>query len=453
MKIKLIIIVLLFIIQAKAQCYRFVNAGNYQTLALKSDNTLWGFGANYNGELGDGTYNVRNTISQIGVGSNWLMISTGAEHTIAIKTDGTLWAWGSNTSGQLGDGTTIKKNIPIQIGTDNNWQSVSTKGWTSFGIKNNGTLWGWGQNTVSNIGLGYYSLNITVPTQVGIENNWKNIYAGHDHNIAIKTDNTLWCWGSNAFGQVGTGVFLGNYLTPTQVGTNTDWKTASTGLYHTLAIKNNGTLWAWGSNENGALGDGTTTNKNLPIQIGTSTDWNILSATYNSSYGIKNDGSAWAWGNNSNYELGNGSTTNSYLPIQIGNESNWKSISCRASHEIALKTDNSIFYWGNNNNAIPNQSNIPLQLTNSCVLSINNYSHNSELLYLYPNHAKQIVRIFNGSESTIQSVIFIDMTGKKILDVNKNFDEINIEKLQNGIYIVSVNLGIDGYSNIKFIKE
>ena len=421
-------------------------------MALKSDNTLWGWGANYNGELGDGTYQIRPTISQIGTSSNWLKISTGTEHVIAIKTDGTLWAWGSNNSGQLGDGTTIKKNTPIQIGTDNDWQSVSTKGFTSFAIKNNGTLWGWGQNNISNVGLGFYSLNITVPTQVGTETNWKNIDAGFDITVAIKTDHTLWAWGSNLYGKIGVGGFSGNYLSPIQVGTDTDWKEASTG-YHTLALKQNGTIWAWGNNSYGELGDNTNINKDLPMQIGIDSDWlNIYATTY-SSYGIKNDGTLWSWGSNANYEMGNGTTTNINIPTQVSNETNWESISPRGIHVAALKADKSIYYWGANYGVLPATIvTTPIMMANNCLLSSENFYTDVEL-QLFPNPGNYIVTIDNKSNQKIANVVFIDMVGKEVITLNKNFDTINVGMLENGIYQVIIKLEEDYIKIVKFIKK
>ena len=451
MNIKLIIIIVICVFKANAQCYTIINSGNYQILALKSDNTLWGRGSNYEGELGDGTYLIRNTMSQIGTDSNWSKISTGNAHTIAIKIDGTLWAWGGNSAGQLGDGTTIKKNIPVQIGNDNDWQYISTKGFTSFAIKSDGTLWGWGQNNISNIGLGYYSLNVTVPTQVGTENNWKYIFAGFDHTIAIKTNNTLWAWGSNLYDKIGVGSFSGNYLLPIQIGTDTDWKTASTG-YQTLAIKNNGTLWAWGRNTYGELGDATNINKNLPLQIGTDTDWNSVSATINSSFGIKNNGTLWAWGNNSNYEFGNSISTSSNIPVQVNNETNWQSISPRQTHEIALKTDFSVYYWGVSNYAIPSVSSTPIQFAASCTLSTENFLLYNDI-YLFPNPANQKVEVVNKSTKEIISIFFIDIIGKKVLEQNNNFETISIGKLESGIYSVIINFKNESFKTLKFIKK
>lgn len=452
MKIKLLFITVVYSLFSNAQCFRYVDAGNYFVLALKSDNTLWGWGANYNGELGDGTYQIRPTISQIGTESNWLAIATGSEHTIAIKTDGTLWAWGSNNSGQLGDGTTIKKNIPIQIGTDNDWQSVSTKAFTSFAIKNNGTLWGWGQNNISNVGLGFYSLNVTVPTQVGTESNWKNIYAGFDMTAAIKTDNTLWVWGSNLYGKLGVGGFSGNYLIPIQVGTDSNWKEVSTG-YHTLALKNDGTIWAWGNNSSSELGDNTTINKDIPTQIGTDTDWLHIFATTYSSYAIKNNGTLWTWGNNSNYEMGNGTTLNINIPTQINNDNNWERVVSRGSHVEALKTDNSIYYWGANFGFLPATIvSLPTMMANNCSLSSESF-YTDVKVQLFPNPSNHIITIENRSNQIITSIIFIDMLGKNVIAMDKNFDSISVENLENGIYHVIINFENNIIETLKFIKK
>jgi alpha-tubulin suppressor-like RCC1 family protein len=452
MKIKLLVIAVLFRITTNAQCYRYIDAGIYHVLALKSDNTLWGWGANYSGELGDGTYQSRPAISQIGTASNWLTIATGSEHTIALKTDGTLWTWGSNNSGQLGDGTTIKKNTPVQIGTDNDWQSISAKGNTSFAIKNNGTLWGWGQNNISNVGLGFYSLNITVPTQVGTATNWKNVYAGFDITVAIKTDNTLWAWGSNLYGKIGVGGFMGNYLSPIQVGTDNDWKEVSTG-YHTLALKQNGTLWAWGNNSYGELGDNTTTNKDLPMQVGTANDWLHIHATTYSSYGIKNNATLWTWGSNANYEMGNGTTTNISIPTQINNETNWKIIAPRGGHVEALKTDNSIYYWGANYGFLPaTVVTTPTQMANNCLLSTESFNLD-EQVKLFPNPANHMVTIENQSNEKITTIVFYDLIGKEVVSLKNNFETIHVDKLQNGMYLVIINFENDFTKTVKFIKK
>src|SRR3989338_2030534 len=147
--------------------------------------------------------------------------------------------------------------------------------------------------------------------------NWSSVSAGEHHTAAIKTDGTLWAWGYNASGRLGDGTTTTNRTAPTQIGTATTWSSVSAGYYHTTAIKTDGTLWAWGYNElYGQLGDGTTTNRTTPIQIVAETTWSSVSAGYYHTTAIKTDGTLWAWGYNASGRLGDGTTTDKTTPTQ-----------------------------------------------------------------------------------------------------------------------------------------
>lgn len=327
-----------------------VGGDNYSrhTVAIKTDGTLWAWGSNFNGQLGDGTIINRTTPTQIGSDTNWKSVSAGGySHTVAIKTDGTLWAWGYNWYGQLGDGTTSGTTFPIQIGTATDWASVSAGGTHSVAIKTDGTLWAWGGNYWGQLGDGT-TTNRTSPTKIGTSTNWASVFATKDkgpyyqYTFAIKTDGTLWSWGGSG------------RLTPTQIGVESNWASVSAvGGYdsYTLAIKTNGTLWAWGDNTWGQLGDGSIADRANPTQIGTSNNWASVSAA-GSDYGsytvaIKTDGTLWAWGDNTYGQLGDGTRTDRITPIQIGSDSNWKSISAKGgqyySYTAAIKTDGTMW--------------------------------------------------------------------------------------------------------------
>ncbi|MBF0554383.1 MAG: hypothetical protein HQK96_07445, partial [Nitrospirae bacterium] len=157
------------------------------------------------------------------------------------------------------------------------------------------------------------------PIQIGTSTNWSSVSSGYTHTAGIKNDGTLWTWGYNVVGQLGNGTNTDS-LIPVQIGTST-WSSVSASALHTVGIKRDGTLWAWGYNSNGQLGDGTTTNRNLPVQIGTST-WSSVSAGNGYTMGVKSDGTLWAWGGNSSGRLGDGTTTDENSPVQIGT-SNW----------------------------------------------------------------------------------------------------------------------------------
>ncbi|MCL0099854.1 hypothetical protein M1O55_03175 [Dehalococcoidia bacterium] len=201
--------------------------------------------------------------------TDWAAIAAGAFYTVALKSDGTLWAWGENSSGQLGIGTTVPKDVPSQEVTGaTNWSAISAGDFHTVALKSDGTLWAWGWNYYGQLGDGTTTRKNT-PTQIGIDTNWRSISAGDSHTAALKTDNTLWTWGHNARGQLGDGTILSK-STPVQESTGeNNWRSISTGDSHTAALKLDNTLWTWGYNAYGQLGDGTTLAKSIPAQEST----------------------------------------------------------------------------------------------------------------------------------------------------------------------------------------
>lgn len=372
-------------IQSNAQCWQKITAGFGHTLAIKTDGTLWAWGLNNAGQLGDGTNNPSSIVPvQFSAGNNWQFISAGPEHSMAIKTDGTLWAWGRNSEAQLGDGTNNNSNVPVQIGTDNNWIAVSTGSEHTLAKKSNGTLWAWGGNTYGQCGNATPPNSVATPLQIGTATDWQTISTGSYHSIAIKTDGTAWGWGLNILGQLGDGTNT-DKITPTQIDINTDWSQIASGWSYTLAIKTDGTLWAWGANNLGQLGDGSNTNNNAPIQIGTAANWQNITAGEGHSIAIKTDGSLWAWGSNQLGQLGDGTNTDINVPTQTGTATNWSVIDAGYNYTIGRKTNNSLWGWGNNNagqlgDGTSSDRNIPVPI--SCGTTL-------PLTWLYVNGAWQ----------------------------------------------------------------
>ena len=229
-------------------------------------------------------------------------LSAVYQNTFAIKSDGTLWGWGLNDYGQIGIGISTHQNnvnIPTQIGTDHDWAIVSTGWYHVMAIKTNGTLWGWGSNDFGQLGLGtsgYQSGNKNTPKQIGTDKDWIAVAAGRTHTVALKRDHSLWTWGSNEAGQLGNDN-LNNITKPTRMGTDNDWIAITAGQYYTIALKQDGTIWSWGSNAYCDLGYQTNNNfpNPTPKKIGNDKDWaQIWAGGYNAA--IKNDGSLWVWG-------------------------------------------------------------------------------------------------------------------------------------------------------------
>ncbi|MBL9152824.1 MAG: hypothetical protein JNK37_10075 [Verrucomicrobiales bacterium] len=309
-----------------------VVGGGSHSLLLSPDGTLRACGYNNFGQLGDSTGTDRTSPVQVGMASNWQSVSAGGNHSLGVRSDGTLWAWGRNSSGQLGDGTTTNRSSPVQVGTASNWQSVSAGAVYSLGVRSDGTLWAWGNNSISQLGDGTTTQRNS-PVQVGTVSNWQSVSAGGSHSLGVRSDGTLWAWGYNASGQLGDGTTT-QRASPVQVGTASNWQSVAAGSNHSLGVRSDGTLWAWGTNGNGQLGDGTTTQRTSPVQVGTTGNWQSVSAGGEHSLGVRSDGTLWAWGNNSNSQLGDGTTTQRSSPVQVG--SDVLRASAGGSHSMAI---------------------------------------------------------------------------------------------------------------------
>ncbi len=460
MKKKLLSVIIIIIsLQVNAQCWQSVKAGEVHTIAKKNDGTLWSWGWNIDGELGDGTNTDQNTPLPISTNNIWQFISVGTGHTQVIKSDGTLWAWGYNASGELGDGTNVNKNIPTQIGVDNNWEFISAGIYKTLGIKNNGTIWAWGSN-IGDFGNGTSSYTVgtyNIPTQIGTGMNWQSCSAGRDFSVAIKTNGTLWSCGQNFKGQLGNGNdsnILPNNFFWNQIGGSNSWQTISTGNHFTIALKSDGTLWAWGDNQYGQLGNSTNIISYVPIQIGTDNNWQSISTGYGNTLALKNDGTLWAWGRNYHGQLGIGSTQDKNFPTQIGTDNDWQSISIYSGHSMAVKTNGSLWSWGwneygqlgdgsNTNKLIPTLINCPS-------LSVEEAIQNSNPIKIYPNPTRNLLYL-QSTNLLIDKITITDLTGKKVLEKMGNINQVNIELLQSGIYLLIVESEGKKYTN-KFIK-
>lgn len=219
---------------------------------------------------------------------------------------------------------------------------------TYLGIRSDNTLWSWGSNGQWLLGEGNGTTTAARSSMVQIGSSFSNVRGSQSHAIAVKTDGTLWSWGYGGTGLLGQNNLF-NRSSPTQIGTQTYWTDKiSCGDIHTLAISNDGKLWAWGENIQGQLGDNSTSRRSSPVQIGTGTDWDQVFCGYLSSFAIKTDGTLWAWGYNG-YTLGDGTNVNRSSPVQIGSATNWKQVFSTSTYRTyAIAKDGTMWAWGTN---------------------------------------------------------------------------------------------------------
>ncbi|GAA4761698.1 MULTISPECIES: T9SS type A sorting domain-containing protein [Flavobacterium] len=443
-----------------AQCWQSVSAGVAHSVGIRAGGTLWTWGRNNFGQIGDGSAVANRTIpTQIGTASDWQLISCGGSHTLALKTNGTLWAWGLNSSGQLGNGNNTNSNVPVQVGTDTDWAIISAGDEFSLALKTNGTLWAWGRNDNSQLGDGSV-VPKNSPIQIGNQTDWESISAGANHSLAIKTNGNLYGWGVNSLGQLGNGTTV-NENTPVKIGNDTDWNKVAAGTIHSVAFKDDLTLWVWGGNNEGQLGIGTSgagTNITSPFNIVSLNGCSVISKGSQNTIVKKSDGTVWNWGANLTGQLGNGTTSSSFTssPIQLGSATDWQIISMRGTHVLALKNDGSLYAWGNNtygqvgDGTSMNFKTSPTSTT--CPTLSADEKMLSENISIYPNPSNGIINIKNKENITLDKVTIYDLYGKVVLENIGNISQINIETLSVGFYFIEFLVEGKQFQK-KFIKN
>ncbi len=369
-----------------------ISAGVEYSLVLLDDGSVWGWGNNSYGQLGDGTTTSSNVpiqvhgVDDIGYLGDIIDISAGYYFSLALRSDGTVLSWGKNDYGQLGKGDTIDSTTPVEVldtsgvGSLVDIVQISAGAIHGAAVKSDGTVLVWGGNLNGELGIGTSdSLPHPIPTCVldidssGILDGIVKISAGTEYNLALKSDGTVLSWGANNDGQLGNDTTLSRYLPDFVLATDgidtmrnvTEISACPLGVLftygHSLILKNDSTVWSFGRNDNGQLGINSTEPARTPVQVlgeyGTGFLENVIAIDEGREYSIalKSDGTVWAWGNNYFGNLGDGTTNDRLTPVQVHGEHNTGfltdivAISASQYHNLALRSDGTLFAWGRNN--------------------------------------------------------------------------------------------------------
>jgi alpha-tubulin suppressor-like RCC1 family protein len=372
-----------------------ISIGLAETIAIKDDGTAVSWGYNPNGGLGDNSATQRNVPvvvkgeNNIGSLEGIMMAAAGHKHMTAVKEDGSVWSWGLNAEGELGNDLTTQKNTPIcisypEITTDVSYiefneiedtqtvvpkltpgfnllyNSLPSEGYTFESMNENiATVDEDGVITSKSEGNTFIKITetasgiiggikVVVMPQKGIA--FPMLVAGDNHMVALRANGEVWTWGRNDLGQLGLGDTIARDI-PTFTGITEVYKIAA-GYDHTLILKKDGTVWAFGQGTYGKLGNGAATNSPVAVQVKGEDGYGILSdiidisAGGNSSYALKKDGTVYSWGYNNVGQLGNSTTANKSAPVRVRGIKDIIQISAGNANGYALRVDGTVWSWG-----------------------------------------------------------------------------------------------------------
>lgn len=344
-----------------------IAAGVGYTLVIKPDGTLWGWGENAYGQLGDGTTHKRGTPVRIGAAADWQQLTTAGAVTYALRQDGSLWGWGYHRDGPRTAGADTLYLTPRQL-AGTKWRGISTAGRYTLAVRWDGTLWGWGHNEDAQLGDSSFTYSAE-PRQIGTSHAWRSVYATSAHSFALRRDGSLWAWGENTHGALGNGRYTtfssagygstayGLATTqkmPVQIG-HARWRSMSSGPEHTLAIQWDHTLWQWGIPyfyQNGGLASATSSS---PYRLQAHA-WRAVATGPTHTLAIRWDGTLWGWGFNQEAQLGDSTGRQWHdVPLQLGRAATWVSVAPAYEGSgyqvhpltIGMQADGSLWVWGN----------------------------------------------------------------------------------------------------------
>ena len=453
----LFIFIFLFITFKKTSAQK-ISCGYGHSIFLCIDGTVKSSGWNEEGALGNGTLVSDSIPIQVSSMSGIIDVSAGSRHSIFLKNDGTVWGCGIN--GGFGDTTTNSFiTPPIQIPSLSAITKISAGNAYSIFLKNDSTVLSCGWNPYGNLGDSSFIPKVA-PTQVYGLKKILDISAGHAdmHSLFLKEDGTVWGCGYNGDGELGDSTRI-NRIIPIQIPSFSGIINISAGGYHSLFLKNDGTVWACGDNYYGQLGIGSNIPfDTVPVLINSLSNITAIAAGVYHSLFLKNDSTVWACGNNGSGQFGNG-TTSAYqnTPIQIASLSSIIAIATEESHSLFLKSDGTVWacgwnFYGELGDSSTIQKLTPIQVTNLCFVGAGLEEENLENnISIFPNPSSDFISVTYKSKTKNSQIEIIDLMGRQV-KTGQMQSQIEISNLQNGFYILKIKDG-DLMLSKQFIKN
>lgn len=324
-----------------------VSSGNRHTCGVTDGGAAYCWGDNGGGRLGDGTTTSRLTPAAVVGGLTFAEVgASSGDHTCGLTTDSVAYCWGSNGSGQLGAGPIGNQDTPTKVSGTLTFSRLSVGAFHNCALTADGTAYCWGSNGTGQLGNSTAGAIGDTPTPVSGSLTFVAVSAGGAHTCGLAAGGTAYCWGLNAYGQVGDGTVT-NRTAPVLVSGGLSFVAIAAGFTHTCGLTAGGTAYCWGSNRYGELGDGTTVAKSVPTQVSGALTFTALS-TGDYTCGLTSSGGAYCWGFDQQGQLGNGSTTDSSVPVPVSGGLTFSTLSVSVGHACGLTLDGSGYCWGNN---------------------------------------------------------------------------------------------------------
>ena len=324
-----------------------IAAGRLHSCAL-SDNSAVCWGANDNGQLGDGTVGEGHLTPTVVAGDfSFVQIATGAQHTCGLTTSAEAICWGANATGQLGDGTTQSRSAPVKVNSAVNFRLIRAGRDHTCGLSTSRAVFCWGSNSDGQLGIGTRARSNS-PMMVEVPGQVAELSVGWYHTCALTSDGAAWCWGKNDAGQLGDG-YASAQIKPSKVRIDAPLVSIAAGEKHTCGVTANGEAWCWGGNKNGQLGSGGTENATLPRIVSAMTPFSTITAGATFTCARGRESGAFCWGLNNSGQLGDGTNASHSVPVPVkGLSGRLVSLTAGNAHACAVTERNEMFCWGNN---------------------------------------------------------------------------------------------------------